>query len=79
MSVLDLTGLPIDTAVALVQRMLDHWFEIELVAQKAAMIRDGLYDVEGRLDCQIKYYLADRAEYLDELRDWLIDCNRKLH
>ena len=45
------------------------------------MISDGLKcdDVEDRLDCQLEYYLADRAEYLDEVHAWLLAWDRRLH
>jgi len=73
----------VTTAQALraVQRRLDRWFALHLVQQKAAMISDGMNRdfVEGRLDRQVEYYLADRAEQLDEVHAWLLRCDGRLH
>jgi hypothetical protein len=79
LSILVLDGLTTAQALRVVQRRLDRWFATELVQQKAAMISDGLHDVEGRLDCQVEYYLADRAEHLDEVHAWLLACDGRLH
>jgi len=44
-------------------------------------IRDGMNRdfVADRLNCQIEYYLADRAEHLDLVQAWLLACDRRLH
>jgi hypothetical protein len=81
MGTLDLTGLPTEDAVALAQRRLDATFAVHLVQQRALMVRDGLQpdDIEGLLHRQIEFYLADREQDLDELKSWLLACDRKLH
>ena len=78
---LDLTALPVEVAVSLAQRKLDATFAVHLVRQRVAMARDGLSrgDIEGLLDRQRGFYLADRAQHLDELQAWLLAVDRKLH
>ena len=48
---------------------------------EAELIRDGVS--RDRIDALLKKHCEDfliwRAEGLSELRDWLVDCNRKLH
>ena len=71
------------TAQALhaVQRRLDCWFAIALAQQMRAMISDGMSGelVAGRLDRQVEYYLADRAEQLDQVHAWLLRLDGRLH
>ena len=68
-------------ALRAVQRRLDRWFAICQAQQKAAMTRDGMSRdfVEYRLDRQVEYYLADRAEQLDEVHAWLLRLDGRLH
>jgi hypothetical protein len=60
---------------------IDRGFASEMVLLEAELIRDGVS--RDRIDALLKKHCEDfliwRAEGLSELRDWLVDCNRKLH
>lgn len=79
--VLCLDGMTTAQALRTVQRRLDRCFAVVLAQQERAMIRDGMNRdfVADRLNCQIEYYLADRAEHLDLVQAWLLACDRRLH
>jgi len=79
--VLCLDGLTTAQALRTVQRRLDLWFATALAQQERAMISDGMNRdfVEDRLERQIEYWLADRAEQLDEVHAWLLKLDGRLH
>jgi hypothetical protein len=78
---LDLTALPVEVAVALAGRDLDHLFAAERKALESSLIADGVNrcQVDGMLEDQRDRFLSWRAQELSELRDWLMDDNRKIH
>ena len=59
---MDLTGLPIDRAVAIVQKQIDRRFEYELKVTEARLIADGvrLQDREAMLDDERLQYSRRR-------------------
>jgi hypothetical protein len=76
----------VDAALPVTERhrsacKLDREFAIELAKLKATMASDGLNrgDIEALIDHEIAGYLAQRGDHLDELRAWLLQCNRRLH
>jgi hypothetical protein len=80
-NVLVLDGMTAPEALGVIAARLDATFAVHLVRQRAAMLHDGLShgDIEGLLDRQRGFYLADRAQHLDELQAWLLAVDRKLH
>jgi hypothetical protein len=76
-----LTELPIDCAISLAARTLDRGFAIEMEELEAELVRDGVNrdSIAGLLEHKRDRFLLWRAQELTELRDWLMDCNRKLH
>ena len=81
MSTLDLTGLPVNDAVSLARHRLDREFAFEMAELETDLIRGGVarYAIEGLLEHERAEFVAWRREHLAELRDWILDCNRKLH
>lgn len=78
---MDLTGLPIDDAVALVQQKIDRRFAFEIKLLERRLIADGvrLQDREAMLEDERLQSAHRRGDYLDELRQWLAECNSKFH
>jgi hypothetical protein len=76
-----LTELPIDCAISLAGRKLDRGFAIEMAQLEAELIRDGVNrdSIDGLLEYRRGQFVIWRAQELTELRDWLLDYNRKLH
>jgi len=81
MSTLDLTGLPVNDALSLARHRLDREFTFEMAELESDLIRDGLNRdyIAGIVAHERAGFAAWRREHLDELRDWLVECNRCLH
>ena len=78
---LDLTGLSTEAALRKVQRRFDQMQVLVVALVEADSIRDGVSrdTIDDYLEERREEFAEWRAEALIELRDWLIDCNRKLH
>jgi hypothetical protein len=73
-----LTALPVEVAVSLAGRDLDHLFACEIARLERGLIADGVN--RGQIDAMRRdEFLSWRAQELSELRDWLMDDNRKIH
>ena len=75
-----LTELPIDCALSLAARKLDRGFATEMKELEAELLRDGglsREQIEGFLERRHDQFVIWRTQELTELRDWLLDCNRK--
>jgi hypothetical protein len=77
----EFTGLSIDDAVALAERKRDAFFEAHLVQQRALMADHGARpdDIEAAIDHWRQSYEVDREEASDQLRAWLLRCNKRLN
>jgi hypothetical protein len=64
-----------------VESKLDREFAIELAELETALIRDRVNrdSIDAMIDYRRSQFVAWRREHLAELRDWLAECNRKLH
>jgi hypothetical protein len=76
-----LTALPVEVAVSLTERDLDHLFACEIARLESSLIADGVNrgQIDAMLEDRRDEFLSWRAQELSELRDWLMDDNRKIH
>jgi len=76
-----LTELPIDCALSLAGSTLDRAHAIEMEQLEAELVRDNVCrdSIDGLLEHRREQFVLWRAQELTELRDWLMDCDRKLH
>jgi len=76
-----LTELPLDRALLLARRTLDRGHAVEMKQLEAELVRDGVCRdaIDGLLEYRRDQFVLWRAQELTELRDWLLDRNRKLH
>jgi len=80
-NVLVLDGLTTAQALRGVQRRVDLILAFELAQLESELIDDGLggAEIDALLEDRREEFAEWRAGGLTELRDWLVDCNRKLH
>jgi hypothetical protein len=80
-NILILDGMTTPQALAVISRRFDTMLAFEIAWLAAALAGEGMDRslIDAMLEDRREEFAAWRNEHLDELRAWLLACDRRLH